>query len=214
MTINLRRILAGVVCFMVLGASVSRVMAQQPSAARAQTPAVIKYDGDMASLLATLTEIYGVTIGLEVDPKQPKSRVSLFLREPTLADVLNAVVKSAPGYKWRESGGCLEVLPVEGSTPLLDTTINNFWVSGVDQAEATNQLMNLPEVQDSMRALNLNRQNLAGASAGTKNERFSMNLEGVTVRQALSKIASESGGRFWIFRASGDGLFSLGNSVR
>jgi hypothetical protein len=39
-------------------------MAQQASAPRTQLPAVIKYDGDMAVMLAQLPEIYGVTIGV------------------------------------------------------------------------------------------------------------------------------------------------------
>jgi hypothetical protein len=57
-------------------------------------------------------------------------------------------------------------------------------------------------------------QDPGSASTETKKEKFSLNLEGVTMRQALSRIAYESGGRFWIFRASGDRLFFISNSPR
>jgi hypothetical protein len=119
-TINLTRIIAVVVSLIILGVAGSPSMAQETSAPRTQAPRVIKYDGDMALMLANLTEIYGVTIGLEVDPKRPRSRVSFYLRDATLNDVLNAIVKSEPAYQWRERSGCIEVLPVEASSPLLD----------------------------------------------------------------------------------------------
>jgi len=59
-----------VILLTICGASISPTIAQQTSTStsRPQPPAVIKYDGDMASMLAHLTRIYGVTIGLEVDP--------------------------------------------------------------------------------------------------------------------------------------------------
>jgi len=190
MTINLTRMSALIMFLAICGASVSGVMGQT-SASKTQPPRVIKYDGDMAYMLAQLTEIFGVTIGLEVDPRQPKSQVSFYLRDPTLPDVLNAIVKSAPTYQWREQSGCIEVLPVGESSPLLDTMISNFRVSEVDQTEAVNCLMNLPEVQANLRAMSLNRRDPGSASTETKGERFSMNLEGMPMRQALSKIANE-----------------------
>lgn len=214
MTFNLTRIIAAVVFFMIWGVAVSSVMAQQTSAST-QPPRVIKFDGDMAVMLVHLTEIYGVTIGLEVEPKQPRSKVSFYLRDPSLNDVLNAIVKSAPIYQWRERSGYIEVLPVEASSPLLDVIISNFRVSEVDQTGAINRLLILPDVQAAVRAMSVNLlQDPGSASTETKKQKFSLNLEGVTMRQALSSIANESGGRFWIFRPFGDRLFSISNSPR
>jgi hypothetical protein len=213
-TINRKRITAVVFVLTICGTSVSRAMGQQTSASRTQPPAVIKYDGDMAFMLAHLTDLFGVTIGLEVDPLQPKPQVGFYLRDPTLTDVLNAITRSAPRYQWRESGGIIEVLPLEGSSPLLDTIISNFRVTDVDEAVAINQLVNLPEVQASMRAMSLNRRDLGNASTERKGEKFSISLEGVTMRQALSRVAKENGARFWIFRTDSNGFFSINNSPR
>jgi hypothetical protein len=207
-----KKLTAGVILLTICGASVSPTMAQQTSTSRTQHPAVIKYDGDMTSMLAHLTKIYGVTIGLEVDPQQPQSQVEFYLLNPTLPDVLNAIVKSAPNYQWRESDGFIEVLPMAGSSPLLDTMISRFGTSDVDEAGAFNQLLNLPELQANMRAMSLKGRAL-GDTSTEKAEKFSVNLESVTFRQALHKIAKLSSGRFWIFRNNSDGSFSISNSA-
>jgi len=207
-----KKLTAGVVLLTICSVSISPTIAQQTSASRIQPPAVIKYDGDMAAILAQLPAIYDVTIGLEVDSLQPQSQVGFYLLNPTLPDVLNAIVKSAPRYQWRERDGFIEVFPVAGSNPLLDTMVSSFRTSDVDEAEAINQLLNLPEMKANMRAMSLHRRALGGTSTEKKDERFSVNLEGVTLRQALHQIAKDSGGRFWIFRNYSDGLFWISNS--
>jgi hypothetical protein len=159
-------------------------------------------------MLANLPELYDVTIGLEVDAREPQSQVGFYLLNPTLPDVLNAIVKSAPKYQWRESEGFIEVFPVAGSSALLDTMISSFRTSDVDEAGAINQLLNLPEMQANMRAMSLNRRVL-DTSREKKGGKFSLNLERVTLRQVLHKTANDSGGRFWIFRNYSDGFFSI-----
>jgi hypothetical protein len=198
------------VLIVICGAAASRAIGQQPSANKNQPLRIVKYDGDMANLLAQLAGSWGVTIGLETDPKQPKSEVSLYVRDATLSDVLNAIVKSAPRYEWRERDGCIEVLPIGSSSPILDTMINNFRVTDVDQTEAVNRLMSLPE----LRGIGMGRRSPGSTLTPTKNEKFSIKLDGVTLREALSRIANESGGRFWIFQTLDNGLFSISNSPR
>jgi hypothetical protein len=197
-----------ILCF-----SSSTALAQQPSAPRVQAPVIIQYDGDMAAILTEMPSIYDVTIGLEVDGQQPHSQVVFDLREPTLAEVMNAIVKSAPKYQWREGAGFVELFPAAGSNPLLDTKINSFRTSEVDEAGAINLLMNLPEIQASLRALNLYRRAFAAKSTEKKSEKVSVTLEGVTLRQALNEIAKQSGRRFWIFRNYSGGFFSISSSA-
>lgn len=212
MTIDHKGIAAVVCALTICGASASLSLGQQTPATRTQPPAVIKYDGDMACMLVHLTEIFGTTIGLEVDRPQSRPQVGFYLRDPSLTDVLNAIVQSAPRYQWRDSGGFIEVLPLEERSPLLDTIISNFRVDAVDEREAINQLVELPEVQASMRAMSLNRQDPGEASTKSKGEKFSISLQNVTMRQTLNRIAKESGARFWIFRRDRNGFFSISNS--
>ena len=153
MPIIQNRTIAVIAFIIICGSSASKAIGQQTAVARTETPAVIKYDGDMAAMLAHLPRIYRTTIGLEVDPRKSRSQVKFNLRDPTLPDVLNAIVESAGQYQWRDNKGFIEVLPLEGSSPLLDAMINNYRVSDVDGPEAIKQLMSLPEVHGSMSAL-------------------------------------------------------------
>lgn len=211
MNIRSARITALVFCILMGGALVVPIMGQQTSVSNTTPLRIVSYSGDMDSLLAHLSRSFGVTIGLEVDPKQLKTNVTINVKEATLADVLNAIVKSAPAYEWRERGGYIEVLPVGVNNPFLNTMINNLQATDVDQTEAVNRLLALLEVQSNLKAMTLTRKDPPSTS-GTTSEKFSVKLEGVTVRQALSIIASESRARFWLFRSLGGGFFSIRNS--
>ena len=85
-------------------AVVTAISAQQDSS-RPERVRVIMYQGDMAALLATLAQEYDVVIGLEADPKKPRSEVTLDLHDVTFHDMLNGIVQSEPRYQWRENGG-------------------------------------------------------------------------------------------------------------
>lgn len=209
MTINRKRLAAVVFVLTICGAPVSRAMGQQESATKKRPPAIIKYEGDMAIMLAQLTERYDVTIGLEIDPLQPKPQVGLYLQDPTFTDVLNAITRSAAKYQWHESEGFADVFPLEGSSPLLDTIISNFQVTDVDEMEAINQLVNLPEVQANMKAMSSKHRDSSSVSTEKKSTKLSLSLQGVTMRQALHSIVNESGGRFWIYGRTRDGFFSI-----
>src|SRR5688572_10359458 len=186
MTINRKKIAAVIFVIAICVTAVPGAMGQQ-RLSRTEPLGVIKYDGDMAALLMNLTNTFGVTIGFEVDPQQPKPQVGLFVRDATLADVLNAIVGSAPRYQWRESEGFIEVWPRERSSPLLDTIITDFRVNDVDAAVAISQLVSLPEVQAGMRGMSLNPREPGNASPEGEPRKFSLSLEGVTVRQALNR---------------------------
>ena len=202
------------VLIVICGAAASRAPGQERSAPKIQPIRVISYGGDMANLLARLPENFGVTIGLETDPKQPKSHVSLYVENPTLTDVLNAIIKSAPRYHWRERDGCIEILPVAGSSPFLDTIVSNFRVTDADETAALNGLINLPDVQANLKAMGLKRKVAETDSNETRSERFSLKLESLTMRQTLCRITKESRGRFWIFQTFAGGLFSINNSPK
>jgi hypothetical protein len=189
----------------------ARLRDQQTSAPKIESLRVIKYDGNLAYLLPHLAEGFGVTIGFETEPKHPNPRVSLNLLDASLADVLDAIVKAAPTYRWHERNGYIEVLPVGATSPLLDTMIRAFRVSDVDQSEAVSRLLSQADVQANLRAMGLTRKVTGGASIQPTSKKFSMSLDGVTMREALARIANESGGRFWIFQTLGDGFISISN---
>ncbi len=207
MIITFKQIAIAVV-LVVCGVSMSGVMAQQPPTLR-----VIRYQGDMMTLLAELPQTYGVTVGVEVD-SQPFHLINISLVDATLPDVMNAIVQSSKKYQWAAADGFVDICPLAGCNPLFETRINNFNVKDLSPSEAFDQLFNLPEVQANMKAMKLKRRVPDNFPEKMNNSRFSVNLEGVSLRQALSKIARESGIQIWVFRNYPSGFFSISTVER
>jgi hypothetical protein len=172
----------------------------------------VKFNGDMAAFLAQMAQSVGITIGMETDQKKPRSEITLDLANVTFREILDGVVQSEPRYQWRENDGAIEVVPVNRTTSLIDTTITGFHAQDVSSEEAINQLLNLPEVRAVATSMKLNRRASDNPHGRNGENKISLDLSGVNLRQALTQIASLSGARFWIFQTFPDGTFSLGTS--
>jgi hypothetical protein len=210
-----KRIVQLTVLLMIICAPSAYVSGQQTSAPPQKKLNKIVYDGDMAALLSHLAGKNNVNIGFETDPVEPKPRIKIDTWYDTLEDVMNAIVQSAPRYRWRNQDGFIDVYPSEASCPLLDTMINNFQVNNNDWAGASEALTNLPEVQRQMEVMYLTRRDITNISRGTDVNLFSLNLENVTLRRALHEITKGSRNSFWIFQRYGDKsqLFSIRSSA-
>ena len=204
------KLIATAVVLGICAVSMSGVMAQQPTA---PTVRVIRYEGDMTLILAALPNTYGVTVGVELDT-QRYHHVGISLSDPTVTDAMNAIAQSSKKYQWQQTGEFVDVWPLAGSNPLLETRISSFKVKDLSPSEAFNQLLNLPEVQTNMTALNLKRRAPEVSPEKLSSSRFSINLEGVSLREALNKIAQESRIEIWIFRNYPNGFFSLSSVER
>jgi hypothetical protein len=202
------RLIAAAVVLVICG--ISGVMAQQTPLSKLRT---IEYNGDFTMLLAALPNAYGVTVGAELDG-QSRQTIKVSLSDATLPDVMNAIVQSSPKYQWREAGGVVDVCPLAGGSPLLETSISSFNVKDVSPSQAFDQLFNLPEVQANMKAMNLKRRAPDVSYGKISESKFSVNMEGVTLRQALSRIAQASGLQIWVFRNYPDGFFSISSVER
>ena len=202
-------LIAVAVVLVICGAS--GVMAQQPATVR--TVRVIEYQGDFVMLLAALPSTYGVTLGVELDP-QPPQIANVSLSDATLPDVMNAIVQSSKKYQWREADGFVDFWPLAGSNPLLETRISNFSVKDLSPSQAFDQLFNLPEVQANMKAMNLKQRAPDVSPRKMSTASFSVNVQGVSLREALNKIAQESGIGIWVFRNYANGFFSISTIER
>ena len=209
MIISLKLFAAAIVLGL-CGASMSGVMAQQP---KPRTMRVIDYSGDFTMILAAMPSAYGVTVGLELDTER-YHHVRLSLLNATVTDTMNAIVQSSKKYQWRQTGGFVEVWPLAGSNPLLETRISSFNVKDLSASEAFDRLFSLPDVQANMTALNLKRRAPDVSPGKLSSSRFSINLEGVSLREALNKIAQESRIEIWIFRNYPNAFFSISSVER
>lgn len=204
MIISFKLVAAAVVLGICAG-SMLGVMAQQPAYPPVR---IIKFDGDMTMILAALPDTYGVTVGLELDAHR-YHRVGVSLMDATVSDVMNAIVQSSKKYQWRQTGAFVDVWPSAGSNPLLDTRISSFNVKDLSPSEAFDQLLSLPEVQATMIGMDMKRRALEVSPKNLSSSRCSVNLGGVTLREALNKIAQESHIDIWIFRNYPNGFFSI-----
>ncbi|MGQ0760536.1 MAG: hypothetical protein ACT4OT_00760 [Acidobacteriota bacterium] len=210
MKVKLKRV-AGL--FLILLASSMAANAQQAIGKKPRIRQVV-YSGDMAHLLASLAENDGTVIGLETDPKNPWSQISIRLERAVLSDILNGVVRSEPLYQWRENEGAIEVTLVNKSISLIDTTVDRFQVTDVTGEEAINRLWSSPEVQANLRSLRLSRRPSEAPRRTISEKKILLNLQRANMRESLTRIAAESGTNFWIFRAFSDGSFWLGTTSR
>ncbi len=107
------------------------------------------------------------------------------------------------GYVLSMSGNAFALFPKDRRNPLLDTVIASFQLSDVDDADAVNRLLSLPDVEASMIAARLYRV-VHTNEVQTNAKRISLRLSNVTMRHVLDSIATDSGSRFWIFQRTGE----------
>ena len=182
--------------------------AQKPT--RSEQARRVYFNGvRMATILANIAFDYDVTIGLETDPEKADSQINLDLRDVHFTQILDGIVKAEPRYQWRERDECIEVFPIAGGSSLLDTPIQSFRVRDVNRDLALNRLLGLPEVRALTLSMKLKMRPPYPQSERTKDEKLSFDLSGVTLRQALNRIASDSGARFWVYRRYPDGTFEI-----
>jgi len=163
---------------------------------------------ELGAILASIAEDYAVTIGYETDPRKPQSPIAVHLRDVDFKQFLDGVIGAEPRYQWREVDGVIEVRPVNAGASFLDTPIANFQVQDVNRELALNRLFGLPQVQAQALSMGLKvRTPLPGEK--TKDEKLSFNLSGVTLREALNHIATDSGTRFWVARKLPDGTYEI-----
>ena len=172
----------------------------QHTAPNNQTLRVVSYGGDLQGFLAHMSNTYDVTIGLELEQSQPRSYVAFEVLDATFDDVLNAIVKAKPVYSWRKTGSGVEVYPSDSTNPLLDLTVNSYHVKDVIAVEALNQLFGLNDVQVVINTLKLRPQSEMFNPSSDPGKRLTIDLEKAKLRDILSRIATESGLRFWAFQ--------------
>jgi len=164
---------------------------------------VVSLNGDLKAFLAQMPANFDVTIGFEIDPMHPQSRVSFEVMDATFADIMNAVVKARPEYQWRQAGKIVEIYPASGTNPILDLTVNSFHVKDVVAVAALNQLFGLNEVQDALQNSKLKLEPGTITPSSNPGSPVTIDLESVKLRDILSRIATDSGFKFWTFQLSG-----------
>lgn len=116
-----------------------------------------------------------------------------------LRQVLDTLVATDPRYRWQMQDGVVNLLPVKGEPPLLQTHLHEYEVEDLSSAlEALDRLLALPEVRKRMVDLRLKQGLTLVKSLSSPNPaKFSVKQSGGTLRQALNAIALAQGRAIW-----------------
>lgn len=190
---------------LVTPAAAARALRRQDAPRKAAQLVTVKYEGDMAVLLHHLAVEYGVTIGLETLPREPRPKVNIFLRDVTLRDILTAIAGAHPEYQLQDGGDSFDFYPAGGRSPLLDAQVAGFELKDAHWADGRDALFALPEVAAVAVAEGLARRDPVAAPSDGPGAKFSLLLKGVTVRAALHEMARRGGARFWVYRQTAAG---------
>jgi hypothetical protein len=140
-------------------------------------------------------------------------------RDPSLRGVLDSIVSTDPRYTWEVKDDVINVLPSDGLPPFFGARISKFEIFNVATPnEALFQLLAIPEVRQAR--LKLGRHAVQGGGTHVfcpgcptkETKKISVNLKGVTVREALNAISRAHGTAVWKFsywECRGQKSFSL-----
>jgi len=129
----------------------------------------------------------------------------------TLQAELNRIIKVLPEYQWTLDDGVLNFLPKYYMPSPLDITISEFKVENIPVIDAYNQLFDKPEVENGFTRLGLHEpavQLVFGGdpppdikghkSAKPEPKRITLNMQHVTLREALNAIVRADGRKAWL----------------
>ena len=131
--------------------------------------------------------------------QEDKSKRTWNPKGQPLGELLNEIVGSDPRYRWETQAGPINLLPVSGEPPLLQTLIGEFSIRTNSSLDALDELLNRTEVKEAMGNLHL-RGGLTIFSYLHSPTEFSLQFKGGTLRQALNAIAVSKGSDIWDYR--------------
>src|SRR5262245_7885579 len=100
--------------------------------------------------LQDLAKQYKVVIGLEYEQHGSKSReISIQVEKGTLAEVLDAIVRSNPEYSWTEEpDGAIRVYSRDRVPTLSNVAVASFSVESMPTGRVLEMINRLPEIEE------------------------------------------------------------------
>ncbi len=154
-------------------------------------------------VLERLAKESEIPIGIEAAPEKQHDNTTIVvgLRNGTVRDILNAVIRADPRYHWTKVDSVINVFPKENKDPLLETKIALFEVRNLNRAQAIRVLVNSAQVKERLRQTGV-RERTAIVLPGDSElglPTFSLSLKNSTVRDALNGIMQASKSQHWIY---------------
>lgn len=200
--------LIGVFLVGIVGLAQSR---QQESLLRQRVSSIHLSTANVDDTLISLAKKYNVPVGNEVSSRRTRDSIGpstqMELKNSTVEEILNALLKSHPDYRWHLADGVINISSSSASEPLLDTVIQEFEVKQQTIAEIKKALAERPEVQSVLSETNTEFQELTIMPGGNVEApgKYSFTLRNASVRQILNCLILQTEGHYWT-------LVRLGNN--
>jgi hypothetical protein len=194
--------------------SVTLVAATIPRASRIQQEAVssTKHSIEINQLLMNdalqkVGEAFSVVIGEVQTHRANRSQlINLTLKQVTLPEALNQLVKADPNYTWEfGSDGAVRVHSIEAPPAVEDVILFGFSIDNLYRREVSQRLDEQAEVQTWLREHGCKRTEYSiGHDWEDDKTRISFHTTGKTLRENLDIIALNAQTYFWSITRLGD----------
>jgi hypothetical protein len=149
---------------------------------------------DLIQLLSRASNKFKIPLGIELNKELPHQIVSVHIAKGSVADLFSVIVDKAPGYKWVEQDGVVDILPREHADGMLDLHISRFAVKDATSIQVREAIDALPEVEIWFKQNGVVDQSPIDVNvfAPTRGRlalpRVSLRLHDVTLRGVLNRI--------------------------
>jgi hypothetical protein len=171
--------------------------------------------------LSTLAVDYRVPIGIEYSPADKnEEKLDLDTKNGSLREILDAIVKQEPLYRWELVDGVVNFVPISGEDPFFETLLNTP-ISHYDPGKWTikfqlrDAIENTPEVKKLLESKNVElakyRDYAYKPSIYTPKDPPDLRMSNTTVRQILNRIVKVSEHKRWAigWRQGEKNVFSI-----
>jgi hypothetical protein len=154
---------------------------------------------------------YRVPLGIETDAQgQTAAHISINVSQGTVADIFNVLIQQAPNYKWVESSGVVNVMPLQDADSVLNLKIPRFYVSHATPDDLHIAIRSLPEVETWLNQRQLVERGfmtssiIIGSNGETDQPRVSLRLKSMTLREIMNTVVKKPGFLAWFVGRYGD----------
>ena len=154
--------------------------------------------GSTEHVLREVAEKYRLVIGLYGTMNGTENAIDISVKDGTLADVFDAVVRAGPDLRWNQTeSGVIHFVCGTTSLSIFDLTVHSLRITKTKMSELSGNIARVPEVATWLGAHNCEIVEwIVGGRHKPRNE-FNLNLGTVRFPTLLDEIAAKSGTYFW-----------------
>jgi hypothetical protein len=159
--------------------------------------------GNLSLVVSRLLQKHGIKVGIELRSAGDDRPVQIYIAQGTVANVLDTISARAPGYRWSEVDGVVDVVPRQGGSEILNLKIASFRVSDANALQLQSKISSLPEITNWLKKNEIVARTASGDGT-VEQPRVTLTLRNVTLRTILNVIVGSPEFTSWLVSRYGD----------